>query len=92
MSNKDKSHRTGKTLSAEAEDLANEIITLRNHYVHSGYYIKNECLRIKTREHCKCYIVKADTEWIYERTKILYDCSIDIIFRDMLGFETHSFS
>lgn len=83
---------TGKTLPVEAEVLANEIITLRNHYVHSGYFIKNECLKIKTGNSGKSYTVKADVKWIYERTKILYDCSIDIILRDMLGFENYSFS
>ena len=27
--------------------IAREIITLRNHYVHNGYYIDNHCLTIK---------------------------------------------
>ena len=30
----------------EIEDLARQIICLRNRYVHSGYYIKNHSLRI----------------------------------------------
>ena len=82
----------GRTLPIEIEKLASEIISLRNHYVHSGYYIRNESLRIKCDEKEKNYTVKADINWIYERTKVLYDCSVDIIFRNMLGYDTYTFS
>ena len=82
----------GKKLPAELEKIANEIVTLRNHYVHSGYFIRNESLRITFDDSSKNYTAKADIDWIYKRMKILYDCSIDIIFRDMLGYEKYSFS
>ena len=74
----------GKSLPAECDILANEIISLRNHYVHSGYYIRNESLKIKFEDSKKNYTVKADIEWIYKRTEILYECSIDILCWDMI--------
>lgn len=81
----------GKLLPSELENVTNEIVTLRNHYVHSGYYIRNDSLRIKFNDTEKNYTAKADIEWIYERTKILYEISIDIIFRDMLKYEQYTF-
>ena len=81
-----------KSLPTECDSLANEIISLRNHYVHSGYYIRNESLKIKFDDANKNYTVKADVEWIYERMNILYDCSVDIIFRNMLGYDNYNFS
>lgn len=30
----------------QIENYAQEIICLRNHYIHSGYFIKNSCLRV----------------------------------------------
>ena len=32
-----------------------------------------------------------DVKWIYERTKILYSIAIDIIFKNMLGYEKYEF-
>ena len=81
----------GKLLPSELENVANEIVSLRNHYVHSGYYIRNESLRIKFDDTRKNYTAKADINWIYERSKILYEISIDIIFRNMLKYEQYIF-
>ena len=82
----------------EIEDLARQIICLRNRYVHSGYYIKNNSLRItfkdldeKTSKLKNYTLNNVDFEWIYERTKILYSIVIDIIFKNMLGYEKYKF-
>lgn len=32
-----------------------------------------------------------DISWIYERTKILYRITLDIIFRKMLGYDNYKF-
>ena len=71
---------------------------LRNRYVHSGYYIKNNSLRITFKDlDEKTYKLKSytlnnvDVKWIYERTKILYSIVIDIIFKNMLGYEKYKF-
>lgn len=82
----------GKKLPMTVETMADEIIALRNHYVHSGYYIKNESLRITFKDTSKNYSAKADVDWIFERTRILYECSIDIIFRNMLKYGHYSFN
>lgn len=82
----------------EIEKLSQEIICLRNHYVHSGYYLKNESIkisfdRIKRKKNPKDYTVNnADFDWIYERTKILYKIVIDIIFSNMLGYKYYKFN
>jgi len=81
----------------EVEKYAQEIICLRNHYVHSGYYIKNSCLRISfdkinRKKNPKDYTVNnADVRWIYERTRILYKIAIDIIFNNILGYQEYKF-
>lgn len=88
------------------EDTARQIISLRNHYVHSGYYIKNKELEItykqvmykyKGKKHYKKnpkdYIEKnVDCEWIYKRTKMLYNMVLDIIFINMLGYTEYNFN
>ena len=82
----------------EIENLSQEIICLRNHYVHSGYYIKNNSLKIVFKNidnnvpNPKNYTVNnVNFDWIYERTKILYDIVIDIIFSNMLGYADYKF-
>lgn len=82
----------------EIENLSQQIISLRNHYIHSGYYIKNNCLKIKFKDidektpNPKNYTDNnVDINWIYEKTKILYSIVIDIIFSNMLGYEKYNF-
>lgn len=82
----------------EIEDLARQIICLRNRYVHSGYYIKNNSLRItfkdldEKKSKLKNYTLNnVDVKWISERTKILYTIVIDIIFKNMLEYKKYRF-
>lgn len=81
----------------QIEKYIQEIICLRNHYVHSGYYIKNSSLRIAfdkigRRRNPKDYTVNnVDINWVYERTRILYRIAVDIIYKDMLGYSEHRF-
>ena len=82
----------------QVEKYTQEIICLRNHYVHAGYYIKNTSLRISfdkigRKKNPKDYTANdVDLHWIYKRTKILYRIVIDIIFKDMLGYEEYRFT
>jgi len=74
------------------DNVLQEIISLRNHYVHSGYYIHGERLAIKFKEDKnKNHSAKADFEWIYLRTKFLYYVAIDIIYRQKLGYEKYTY-
>ena len=77
----------------QIDNYAQEIICLRNHYVHSGYFIKNGSLRIRcgNEEKSKKYIVAVDFKWIHERTKMLYTMVIDIIFVEMLGIKEYKY-
>lgn len=79
----------------DEESIVAEIISLRNHYVHSGYHIKNGILKIKypkyisNRENYTA--TQVDFEWIYNRAILLKRITIDIIFKSMLGFESYTY-
>ncbi len=78
----------------ELSCLSREIVCLRNHYVHSGYFIKNSQLRIskpKDDPTFQGYTVNADFNWLYERTNILRKVSIDIIYKDILEYDDYSY-
>lgn len=80
------------------ENIVQEIICLRNHYVHKGYYIQNKKLfiafpKIDKKANPKNYIAEnVDFNWLYERTKILYEIVIDIIFKNMLQYDNYEFN
>lgn len=75
------------TLNEFLDQTALEIVKLRNHYVHSGYYIRNNCLKIIKEK----TITNIDIQWIFLRTRLLYLVAIDIIFKEMLGFEKYNY-
>ena len=87
-----------KIEEGKLEELVYQIISLRNHYVHEGYYIKDKKLyitfpKIDKKPNPKNYIEeKVDVQWIYEKTKILYEIVIDIIFKNMLNYEEYNFN
>ena len=80
------------------EDLTREIISLRNHYVHDGYFINNKRLeiiypKINHKKNPKDYFANdVDIDWIYKKTKILYNIVIDIIFSNMLKYSDYKFN
>jgi hypothetical protein len=81
----------------EIENYSQEIVSLRNQYVHAGYYLKNASLRVKfekvnNKRNPKNYTVNnVDAKWIYERTKILYNIVIDIVFTKMLEYDEYKY-
>lgn len=84
-------------IEENVENLVQEMICLRNHYAHEGYYIPNKKLyihfpKIGKKINPKNYMVEnVDFEWIYKRTKILYEIVIDIIFKNMLKYDNYQF-
>ena len=77
----------------ELENVIQEIICLRNHYIHSGYYIHRGQLPIKFKDDkSKNYSAKADINWIYKRTKMLYYVTIDILYKQILNYDTYDYS
>lgn len=74
--------------------LSREIVCLRNHYVHSGYFIKNSMLKIskpKDETTFQEYVMNANFNWLFERTNILRKISIDIIYKEILGYDKYSY-
>ena len=100
ISNSIKEHYIKKNILTEEqiEMYSQEIISLRNHYVHAGYYIRNSSLRITFdkldgKKNPKNYTAtNVNVHGIYSRTKILYDIVLDIIFTKMLGYGDYKFS
>ena len=83
--------------TVEIEQYSQEIISLRNRYVHSGYYLRNRCLKISFKKsdmpQLDSYTINdIDGVWIYKKTKILYDIVLDIIFVKLLNYETYDYS
>lgn len=73
-------------------DYIEEIVALRNQYVHSGFYLKNYSLEIKNSKGViKRVVNNIDGHWLYERTQLLYKVAIDIIFKSMLGYSTYAY-
>lgn len=82
----------------DIEKLSAQVNSLRNQYVHSGYYIKNDSLRIKFKDvnedtpNPKNYTENnVDVDWIYNKTKILYKIVLNIIFKEMLNYNNYKF-
>ena len=73
--------------SAEmTKDFPFEIISLRNHYAHTGYYIKNNKLRVeKNRQFL--YYKDIDTLWIAKLMKCLKKVFYKIVLLEILGYD-----
>lgn len=89
--------KINKINEKDFENLIQEIICLRNHYVHEGYFFTNDRLyisfpKIDKKANPRNYIVEnIEVDWLYERTMMLYEIVIDIIFRNMLGYDEYKF-
>ena len=94
MTNNYKKEKLSKNQIAK---YSQEIICLRNHYVHAGYHLKNNCLKISFKKvkginDLENYTVtNIDFEWILKRTQILHDIAIDIIFSEILGYDDYDY-
>ncbi len=90
----EENYKFKKYTEKELLNLSREIVCLRNHYVHAGYFIKNSKLKIsksKDNPDFQEYIADIDFEWLYNRTDILRKASIDIIYKDILGYENYKY-
>ena len=89
-----KHHYKDKELDKKTiEKEVREIVALRNHYVHSGYYIHETKLLVTYKEDNveKEYYVEANVSWLRDRVEMLYNLVIDIIFTEILGYQEYSF-
>lgn len=65
-------------------ELKNEIVSLRNHYLHEGYYLKNGEFEVKIKPP---YMKKLDYIWLYNVTKAFKRGVFKILYCNILGFE-----
>lgn len=70
----------------EPENLKNELNSLRNHYVHEGYYLPNDEFKV-TRQKKLLYMKKMDYKWLYRVTKALKLGVYHILYKDVLQVE-----
>ena len=88
-------YQDGNYTENELLKISREIVCLRNHYIHSGYYIKNNSLKISKPKKDKRYInfnpytININPQWVRLRTDMLNQICIDIIYREILGFNNY---
>lgn len=77
----------------DIDTYAQEIVDLRNHYVHDCYYIKDEKIEAldKRNKKVKRVIENVNTEWIFNRVKVLFKVCIDITFKELLNYDDYRY-
>ena len=78
--------------SKELDNIVQEIVCLRNQYVHSGYHINGGNLKVKSKDGKINYNAKVDFNWIFKRTKLLYYVVIDIIYKQILKINKYNYN
>ena len=74
------------TSTEMTENFPFEIISLRNHYAHNGYYIKDNMLKVKKHEKF-LYFKNIDTLWIGKLMKCLKKVFYKIVLSEILGYD-----
>jgi hypothetical protein len=82
------SNSEGKLSFCEQKNKAKDIVNFRNKYSHEGYYIPDRGMEYGTGDNCK----KAGSSEAYELLRtVLFPIVMDIIFKDILGYDNHDF-
>lgn len=71
----------------DCDSLKNELNSLRNHFVHEGYYFPEDRFEVKGRKREFLYYKKIDYLWLYRIVKTFKLCSYLILYKEMLGYE-----
>lgn len=70
----------------DVEKFKNEINSLRNHFVHEGYYFPNNKFDVKSKREI-IYQKDMDYQWLFEIVKSFRFCSYLILYKDLLGLD-----
>lgn len=82
---------------SKIEQIAAEMIALRNQYIHEGYDIGEEGINISykkmkaLKKNENYFETNIDDKWILSRTKLLYSTCIDIVFEELLGYKDYHY-
>ena len=68
------------------DDLKNELNSLRNHYVHEGYYLPNNQFRVTEKKKFK-YNKTMDYKWLYRITQTLKLGVYKILYEEVLKLD-----
>lgn len=69
------------------DNLKQEINSLRNHYIHNGYYLFNRSFDVTGKNKKKLYSKELDYNWLERVTKILKLGSYIILYKDILKLD-----
>lgn len=69
------------------DNLKNELNSLRNHFVHEGYYFIDDRYAVKGRKREFLYYKDMDYVWLYSIVKTFKYCSYLILYKEMLEYE-----
>lgn len=68
------------------DDFKNELNSLRNHYVHEGYYLPNNKFKVTKKKKFK-YYKTMDYNWLYRVTQALKLGVYKILYEDVLKLD-----
>lgn len=71
---------------SDINNFKNELNSLRNHFVHEGYYFSDNQFSVtRNREHL--YYQMIDYQWLYDIVKIFKLCSYLMLYKNILSIE-----
>lgn len=76
----------GNGLYDDVDKLKNELNSLRNHFVHEGYYFPNNQFEVTSKKKF-LYMKDMDYKWLYEIVKVFKLCSYITLYREVLGVD-----
>lgn len=71
----------------EVENLKNELNSLRNHFVHEGYYFPKGYFEVTGKNRKVLYNKTIDYMWLYRIVKVFRYCSYLIMYKNILSIE-----
>ena len=73
--------------TGDLEKLKQELNSLRNHYVHEGYYLPEGEFKVTGRKRELLYVKAMDYKWLYRITQALKQGSYQILYTKILDVD-----
>ena len=71
----------------DIDTFKNELNSLRNHFVHEGYYFQDNRFEVKGRKREFLYYKDMDYLWLYSIVKTFKYCSYLILYKEILDYD-----
>ncbi len=69
----------------DIDALKNELNSLRNHFVHEGYYFSENKFKVTGKKREILYFKEMDYFWLYRIVRVLKLCSFLILYKEILS-------